>query len=896
MALTLGNKLGPYEIGSPLGAGGMGEVYRARDTRLERTVAIKILPAHLSDNSEAKQRFDREARAISSLNHPNICTLYDVGRQDGMDYLVMEFLEGETLSDRLAKGPLPLEQLVKYGIEICEGLEKAHKNGVIHRDLKPSNIMLTKSGAKLMDFGLAKAVDPVNPPSSGLTMTVATANANHPLTAQGMVVGTFQYISPEQLEGTEADSRSDIFALGAVLYEMATGRRAFESKTTASVIAAVLERDPAPISAVQLASPAALDRVVKTCLAKDPDERFQSVHDVKVQLKWIGEAGSQTTIALTPKATRRFVERALAGAALMFALAAVVLGVAYFHRPADTAPSVLSNILPPENLSFVNGVAPSGYALSPDGRRLVFTALSIDGKTSLWMRPLTSITAQELAGTENGFLPFWSPSSQWVGFFADQKMKKVPASGGSVQVICEAPIGRGGSWNTKGTIVFAPWILGPLFRVSENGGVPTRVTELDPSTGESTHRWPDFLPDGVHFLYLSRQVSESKPSAVYVGSLDSPSRKKILDGLSEALYAAPGYLVFGRNTILFAQRFDVDSLNVTGDEVPVAADVSVGNNMLRTGFTVSQAGQLVYGSSSGAADLELIVTDRSGKQLSALEPAGNYSVLRLSPDAQRVAATEIDVSSGKATIWIQDLKNNLRTRFTFGAGLNSGATWSPDGSQVAWASSRSGAFNIYVKPLTGTAEDKPLHPTPDDERPQSWSPDGRFLVIDSRPQSRQGNAEIALLPLTEDGKPFSFLNVPYSNYDGQISPDGRWLAYVSNESGRPEIYVTSFPQAKGKWQVSTAGGQNPRWRRDARELFFCRTDGILIAAAVTTGPESFAVGSVTPLSERHGVQNFIGATYDTFPDGQRFILSAVKPAALHAPLTLVTNWPAELKK
>ena len=895
MTLASGTKLGPYEIQSPLGAGGMGEVYRARDTRLERTVAIKILPAHLSSNPDAKQRFEREARVISSLNHPNICHLYDVGNQDGVDFLVMEFLDGETMSDRLKKGPLPALQLLKCGIEICEGLEKAHRSGVIHRDLKPGNIMLTKSGAKLMDFGLAKAVEEANPASSGLTATVVDGKVSQPLTAQGTVVGTFQYIAPEQLDGKEADARSDIFALGAVLYEMATGKRAFEGKTTASVIAAVLERDPAPISAVQPASPVALDRVVKTCIAKDPDERFQTVHDLKLQLKWIAEGGSEAGI-VAPKATRRSREFLLAAVALICALVALILGAAYLRRPATEPAAVRSSILPPPNTSFVGGVAASGYAFSPDGTRVAFSVQSVEGESGLWVRPLNSITAQELAGTENGALPFWSPDGQWIGFFADGKMKKVPVSGGSAQVICDAPIGRGGTWNGQGTIVFAPTIGGPLFRVSANGGVPTAVTQLDPASGETTHRWPDFLPDGVHFLYLGRQTSSTEPSAIYVGSLDSLARKKILDTLSEAQYAAPGYLVYGRNTTLFAQRFDTSSLSMVGDAQPIAGDVSVQINMLRTGFAASQTGQLIYASSGSASDIELIVADRAGKQLSTLEDTGNYLVLRLSPDGQKLALSETDLVSGGSTIWIFDLRSNARSRFTFGNGMNTTPAWSPDGSQLAFSSSRSGPFNAYVKPITGATEEKQVHASPDDERPQSWSADGRFLILDRRPQSRQNNPEVSILPLTGDAKSSSYFNASYPNSGGQISPDGSWLAYVSLESGRPEVYVTPFPQGKGKWQVSSMGATTPRWRRDGKELFFCRTDGILMAAEVTTGKDSFAVGSIQPLSERRVFQTFNSATYDVFPDGQRFIMSAIKPEAIHAPLTLVTNWTSEMKK
>jgi Tol biopolymer transport system component len=883
----------------------MGEVYRARDTRLDRTVAIKILPAHLTDNLEAKQRFDREARAISSLNHPNICTLYDVGHQDGTDYLVMEFLEGETLASRLAKGALPPEQVLKYGIEICEGLEKAHKTGVIHRDLKPGNIMLTKTGAKLMDFGLAKTVTGP-PPSSGLTATLDGAwpgesarGSQNPLTARGTLVGTFQYMSPEQVEGKEADALSDIFALGAVLYEMATGKRAFEGRTTASVIAAVLERDPAPMSAAQSTSPPALDRVVKNCLAKDPDERFQTVHDVKLQLKWIAErAASSATHAGTatgPIGTWKFRAGVLAAAALVFALAAMALGIAHFYHPANDAPSVRSSILPPENASFVNGLAPSGYALSPDGTRLVFSAQSVEGKTGLWMRALNSITAQELAGTENGILPFWSPDGQWVGFFASTKMKKVPASGGSAQEICDAPNGRGGTWNAQGVIVFAPTVGGPLFRVSANGGVPAPVTQLDASTGETTHRWPDFLPDGVHFLYLGRQLSSTKPSAVYVGSLDSLSHKKLLDVLSEAHYALPGYLVFGRNGTLFAQRFDASNLSLSAEAVPIAADASEQNNILRNGFSVSQAGNLLYASVGSTADIELIVTDRSGKELSALM-TGNFGALRLSPDGQKVAVSEYDLRYGGGTIWIQDLHSNIRTRFTFGGGMNISPTWSPDSSQIALASNRDGAFNVYVKPVTGVAEEKAVHVTPEDERPMSWSADGRFLVIDSRLRSRQNRQEVSILPLAGDAKTHSYLNASYANSGGQLSPDGRWLAYASEESGRPEVYVTSFPKAKGKWQISSTGGHTPRWRRDGRELFFCRSDGILMVAEVTAGRDSFAAGLVKPLSQRRIFQNLFIAAYDVFPDGQRFVMSAIRPVAIHAPLTLVRNWTAELKK
>jgi len=893
MALACGTRLGPYEVQSAIGAGGMGEVYRARDTRLDRTVAVKILPPHLSTDSAARQRFDREARVISSLTHPNICQLYDVGSQDGVDFIVMELLEGETLADRLKKGPLPLEQVLKCGIEICEGLEKAHRSGVIHRDLKPGNVMLTKSGAKLMDFGVAKAREAVK--TATATATIGMAGDGPPLTAQGTVVGTFQYMAPEQLEGKEADARADIFALGAVLYEMATGKCAFGGKTTASVIAAVLERDPPPVSASQPASPPALDALVRGCLAKDPDERFQSIHDLKLELRWMAEAGSHAASAsAAPSAKSKIRNRLLAAVALMLAAVGGALGYAYLRGGKDDPPEVRSSILPPENESFLIGSSRAGFALSHDGSRLAFVSQSVEGKMGLWVRALNSTAAQEVAANETGAFPFWSPDGRWIAFFSDGKLKRVPSSGGPVQVICEAGAGRGGTWNSRGVIVFAPASYGPLYRVPASGGAPVPVTKLeDTSLGETTHRWPDFLPDGEHFLYLARQNSDTQPASIFVGSLDSPSRKKVLDSLTESVYAAPGYLVFARKATLFAQRFDPRALNLTGEPAPIVQDAAMQYGVLRSGFTVSQAGNLTYGSSNAAADVELIVTDRSGRRLSPLETTGIPGTIRLSPDGLKVAVAI--GGSEPPNIWIYDLSKRVGSKFTFG-GRDGDPIWSPDGSQLAFSSARTGTFNLYVKPVTGAAEEQPLHATTDDERPQSWSPDSRYIVFDSRPQSRLGLPQIAILPMMGDRKPFPYLNSAHINSGGQVSPDGRWLAYGSNETGRMEVYVSSFPQAKGKWQVSFTGGQSPRWRKDGRELFYCRTDGALMVAEVTPGRDSFAVGSATQVTERRIFQSSLGAPYDVFPDGQRLIMPAVKSQSMHAPLTLITNWTAELKK
>jgi eukaryotic-like serine/threonine-protein kinase len=515
----------------------------------------------------------------------------------------------------------------------------------------------------------------------------------------------------------------------------------------------------------------------------------------------------------------------------------------------------------------------------------------------MWLRPLNSTAAQEVAGTEYGSFPFWSPDGRWIGFFADGKLKKVPVSGGTAQVICDAPVGRGGAWSSKGVVVFTPSIGGPIFRVSDSGGPATPITQLDTSLGETTHRWPSFLPDGVHFLYTARQISDTAPAAVFAGSIDGPMHQKVVDTLTEAYYSAPGYLVFARQATLFAQRFDAASLKLSGDPVQLAQDASVQPNVLRSGFSVSQTGQLVYGSSAVEGDLELIVIDRSGKQVSSLQTTGSHGYVRISPDEKKVAVSESDAANGGSTIWIYDLATRSRTRFSFGPGLNINPVWSPDGSQIALTSSRTGAFNVYAKPSTGSSEDQPMHPgATEDERSESWSSDGKYLVLDSRPQARLNIAEITVLPLFGERKPFHYLDVPYSNFGGQVSQDGHWLAYSTSESGRSEIYVSSFPQAKGKWQVSFNGGQAPRWRKDGRELFYCRADGTLMAVDVTVGKDSVALGATRQVSPRRIYQSVYSAPYDVFADGQHVIMSAVKIEATHAPLTLISNWTSQMKE
>jgi eukaryotic-like serine/threonine-protein kinase len=895
MALTSGTRLGPYEIVAPLGAGGMGEVYRARDTRLDRTVAVKILPVHLSSNAEAKQRFEREARAISSLNHPNICTLYDVGHQDGVDYLVMEFLEGETLADRLARGPLPVEQVLKYGIEICEGLEKAHRGGVTHRDLKPGNVMLTKTGAKLMDFGLAKPGSPSGAPSSGLTLT--SPMASRPLTQQGMVVGTFQYMSPEQIEGNEADARSDIFALGAVLYEMATGKRAFEGKSTTSVIAAILERDPSPISTARPMFPRALDSVVSTCLKKDPEERWQSVRDLRTNLQWISEgdgAGTSSVVRRSP-----WLERAA------WMLACVLLsGVAFFAARHDRLPSAgepthFPVFLPqkavfsgPPNIT----VPVPQFALSPDGRALVFVANSSGADPVIWLRPIDQVTPRPLPGTDHAQIPFWSPDSRWVAFFAEGKLKKIPVAGGPIQVIADVADPFGGSWGTDDSIIFSE-LNSSIFRISSGGGIVTTVTKVD--TIQKSHRWPQFLPDGRHFIY-HLQGGDPKQRGIYVGSVDGGTQKFLVRSESSAVYAWPGYLLYVDGDTLLGEAFDAKHLELKGEPFTVAEHVgrSTGFNI---GASASGTGILAY----AAAVLQrgrLTWFDRAGNSLNSVGVEGDYSDFRLSPNGQTLAVSLIDPKAWNPDIWLIDLMRGGPSRITVGSALNAAPVWSPKGDRIVFRSNRNGQTELYAKSAGGGGDDEVIltnetqHAAGIDSPNlvcSDWSPDGRY-VIGSVPQRTTGE-DLWLIPLGGDKKPFKFLGPPSDQLHANFSPDGRLVAYTSNESGRFQVYIQTFPLSDTKWQVSTDGGYEPRWRGDGHEIYYLSEDRKLMAVAVGAGP-SFSVPKM--LFQTRVPEGVTSRRTHYIPsrDGQRFLVNTQNLDASPNPITVVLNWQAELKK
>jgi Tol biopolymer transport system component len=870
----------------------MGEVYRARDTRLDRIIAIKILPSQLADNAEAKERFDREARSISSLSHPNICHLYDVGVQDGTSYLVMEYMEGETLADRLRKGPLSPDQFFKIANEVCAGLEKAHRSGVIHRDLKPSNIMLTKSGAKLMDFGLAKSAPTAATPARGLTVTMSSAPPNDPLTAQGTLVGTFQYMSPEQLEGSELDGRSDIFSLGAVLYEMWTGNRAFKGKTHLSVASAIMEGEPAPLSSINPLTPASLDHVMRRCLAKDRDERWQTARDLASELKWIHESGSLATAPSPGMGTKS------SGTWLMTffpwllcaILSAGVVAAVIARRVGNDG----------QQASYFLAVLPfpvHDMTVAPNGRTIAVVGFLESERTDvLWLYQVGGREEKLLSETEGASFPFWSPDGKSLGFFADGKLKKLEIAGGPVQVICDAPSGRGGTWNKDGVIVFTPsGQLGDgLYRVSASRGTPTRITLPDASRGENSHRWPMFLPDGQHFLYLAANVSgQTDPDAIYVGALDSNEKKFVTKATGNSAYAAPGYLLFYRDKTLYEQKFDANKLDLSGEAMPLRRDVSYLPRILHSTYAASDTGVLVTQGGSGVALSRLLWYDRKGNQTGSVGKPDVYANVALSPNGKILALDKTDAGNQNADVWTYDLHGASMKRLTFDPAIDATPVWSPDGTRLLFASSRKHQFGLFVKNANGAEEEKLLELEASDRAdkyPSDWSRDGRYVLYEKATE-----LWVAEMP---DLQTRAFVKVPATVKNGQFSPDGKWVAYASNESGKWEIYVTSYPEAHGKWQVSGAGGTQPRWRGDGKELFYLASDGKIMAVPVTPGA-NFDAGALVTLFQanaRELVATSELVTYDVTKDGQRFLINTqVKNEDLQ-PMSVILNWAADLKR
>jgi serine/threonine-protein kinase len=858
----------------------MGEVYRGRDTRLERAVAIKVLAAHLTNSPGLRERFDREAKAISSLNHAHICTLYDVGHQDGTDYLVMEYLEGETLDQRLSRGPLPPDQLLRYAIEIASALDRAHKQGIVHRDLKPGNIMLTKAGAKLLDFGLAKLLPSTTPPAASAFTALPTAE--RPLTTEGTIVGTFQYMAPEQIEGKEPDARTDIFAFGAVLYEMATGRRAFTGKSQASLIAAILASEPPPISTLQPLAPPALDRVVKTCLAKDADERWQSAHDLLSELRWIQQTGSAPAAAL--RKSRERLAWSLAAIAVATAVVAAVLAARATPRAREGAPLRLTAALSEAVVPAAGGA----IAISPDGSRLVYAGIRA-GSASLYIRPLNDFAATPLAGTDGATEPFFSPDGQWLGFFSHNKLKKVSVGGGAPVVLADASLPRGGTWARDDTIIFAPGFNSALSRVPAGGGKTEPLTTLDTSSGELSHRWPELLPDGKTVLFTA--ANPASPSwddaRIMAVSLESGERRLVLAGGSYGRYVSSGHLIFVRGGSLMAVPFDARGVQVTGSPLPVLEGVSTSPLAGYAEFAVSANGTLVYLPGQRVdANRMLVWVDRKGGVQPATEIRRVFGSLRLSPDGRRVALDVIEANS--RDVWVLDLARGTLTRLTFGRGFNLFPVWTPDGKKIVYsATSAAIGSRLMWKLADGSGTDQELVSLGLQARAGSWSPDGRLLAF-SGPSPPNG-IDVFVLEVG-NGKPRVILGTPFNEGVPMFSPDGRWLAYNSDESGRLEVYVQPFPGPGGKWQISAEGGSSPRWSRDGRELFY-RNGDKMMAVDVATAP-TFTAGTPRLLFEGRFQP---GPNYDVSADGRHFLIVKESEAGSGpTQMDVVVDWTSEL--
>jgi serine/threonine protein kinase len=887
MTLSAGSRLGPYEIVSPLGAGGMGEVYRARDTRLERTVAIKVLSSHLSASPEVRQRFEREAKTISQLSHPHICALHDVGREGETEYLVMEYLEGETLADRLLKGPLPLEQTLRYGVQIADALDKAHRQGIVHRDLKPGNVMLTKSGVKLLDFGLAKAIAPTSQQPS-----LTAFPTQHALTQEGTILGTFQYMAPEQLEGKEADARTDIFAFGCVLYEMATGKKAFSGSTQASLISSILRDEPQPISQVQPMSPPALDHVVKKSLAKDPEDRWQNAADLGGELKWIAEGGSQTgAAAVVPPRRRRREWLAWGVAGLLFLMTLFLSNEVRRVRTTDQAEPVHSFLDPPENTSFrLTGDDSAPIALSSDGKRAVFGA---GGK--LWVHSLESGAVAALAGTEGGRFPFWSPDTRSIGFFSGGKLRVVEASGGPVQTICDAGNPRGGTWGTSGVIVFAPDVGSGLSRVAASGGTPEPFTVMSDRNKHTTHRWPFFLPDGKNVLYLAANHARprSEENGIYVASLNGGAPRRLMPSNGSAQYES-GRLLTVHDTSLMAFPFDVKRVTITGQPVRVADDVHFDIGVWRGTFTASETGVLAYQLARGGDGGRLTWVDLSGRRVAPVADRSPAFSPELSPDGRRVSVVMGDPNND---VWVYELERGVQTRLTTNVQAQVAPVWSPDGSRIVFVQGLREGREEFILAMIGANEaGKQTDIFVSKERLEvtDWSPDGRYLL------ANRGNisaSDIWVVTVADPQNGFALVKSEFNEESGQFSPDGRWVGYISEHTGRNEVYVTSFPGGGTRWQVSASGGTQPRWSPDGRELYFVSPTDELIAAAVDGSKDRFEVNEVRPLFH---ARMFSGPRvgmygYAVSPDGKRFLVNDAGEAG-GARVALVTNWTAKLPK
>jgi Tol biopolymer transport system component len=889
MTLAPGSKLGPYEIVAPLGAGGMGEVHRARDPRLGREVAIKVLPSHLVANSEARARFEREARSVSSLNHPNICVLHDVGREGDTDFLVMELIEGETLAERIARGPLPIGDVLRIGAQIAGALDRAHRAGVVHRDLKPANVMLTKSGTKLMDFGLARMA---GPGAAGLMTQAPTAV--DPVTAQGTILGTFQYMAPEQLEAREADARTDLWALGCVLYEMATGARPFAGGTSASLISAILRDTPRPMIELVPLSPPPFERAVKQCLAKDPDDRWQSAGDLKRELEWI--AGGSGASAVTSSARRRGRVPALAGVALGV-LAILLLAWMVGSRGASKQ-AIDAAIAPPSGVQVASPVSRFlPLAISRDGTRIAFVAHETEGVDRLWVRSLSNGEAKPLAGTERPEGPFFSPDGRSIGFFALGKLKRVDLDGGLVTILADSPDPRGGSWASDGTILYSPTGTGAIYRISADGGAPVAVTTLDSARGEATHRYPHVLPDGKHFLYLARKsgTGAGRNPIIYVGDVRGGKRVPVLEVASNIAYAS-GHVLYVRQGALVAQPYDLRRNAVHGRAQTVMADVSMDERFSRASFAVSQHGVLLALTGRTDTRAQLRWRGRDGRHGEAVGEPADYAfggTPCISPDGRSAAMAVISPERGNADIWIVDLASGRSRRLTTDTEDHYSCIWSHDGQSIVLTGGQPPSPRYLAsRPVQGLGGMRKIVESPSvgGLYPVSQSPTGAvlFSVNDLAAQSlwiasRPEEPPVRLLPKTVGGQ----------QWTGEFSSDGRFVAYDSDETGQSEIFVTPYPWTGERWQVSQEGGSAPRWGRNGREIFYMDLQNRLMSVDVAQAGDALEFGTIRRLFSLSSGLNSGGWLFDESPDG-RFLVVEPPTGTVGPPVRLLTHWTARL--
>jgi eukaryotic-like serine/threonine-protein kinase len=891
---------------------GRGEWERCIEHETPASVEMsrsRCSPLEWPGDPERLQRFEQEARAAAALNHPNILAVYDIGQHDGSPHIVSELLEGGTLRERLNGGALPVRKAVEYAIQIAHGLAAAHEKGIVHRDLKPENIFVTTDGrVKILDFGLAKLTQAE--PAAAAPSALPTAPPN---TLPGVVLGTVGYMTPEQVRGLQADHRADIFAFGAILYEMLSGRRAFQRETSAETMTAILKEDPPELPTAERHIPPTLARIVDRCLEKNSAARFQSTRDLAFALEAMStHSGATETVSSRPRTrSRERIAWIAAGLTSLGLIAALPFAIAYLQEPQSEPEAVRFSVAPPSDATFAGGpfYAPA-QALSPDGRVVVFRAQR-GAQDLLWVRPLNSLDARPLTGTDGGDFPFWSPDSRFIGFFAEGKLKKVDALDGPVQTLCDAPNGEGGSWNQDGIIVFTANRDTGLSRVSAAGGQPRALTTLDASRKEISHRWPEFLPDGRRFLFLVRPGTE-----VRVGSLDSSETKTVLNADSKVLYTPPGHLVFVRQGVLMAQSFDAARAQPVGDPFPIAEQVLFNSTNGRAAFSVSENGVLAYRSGlRGASHMAWV--DRSGRWLQSFGEPADYQDLSLSPDDTRVVVHRHEFQGGGG-LWLLDWKRGTASRFTFNSHEEQ-SIWSPDGTRIVFASELSGdrgriltpgggardgpISHLYQNIASGAGQVELLFKSNTAKKPTNWSHDGRFIVYENL-DPKTGD-DIWVLPLFGDRKPIPFLRTQFSEGQGQLSPDGRWMAYASNETGRYEVYVQPFPPSGAKWLISPGGGGHPRWRRDGKELFYLALAGgtgeiIVMAAEATASVSGFGAGTPKVLFETTtlsalGTLGPIGdQVYSVSADGQRFIF--LTPVAQSQPVTVVLNWPALVTK